>query len=407
MRVTTKILSAGVIGTALLFLTPLQAAAQDAGSEAWGGAWGYATSPATQAVRGELPPGVYRFRLRLSQSGDALRLTFTNPTGARPLKIASAVVAPLADGTGFGLGASAIAPVAFGGEAATMIAGGDALVSDPIALSVASGDDVVVSVAVSDVSTTVGGNAGFPLAFAAGAGNPATPGESELSPLKLRPFVTLAAVRNPSANCTVVAFGDSITEGARGTRQDWRGWPGVLAQRLIAEAPQRHCGVVNMGISGNRLLRDGRGTAGVERFDRDVASVPGATHLIVLEGINDIWRGGTEGEGPLTAEDIVAGYGRLIAAGHDRGLRVIGGTLTPGMGSRHITRDMEGLRQTVNRWIRTSGAFDAVIDFEAAVRDTATPPQIRPLYDSGDKLHPGDGGYQAMGRAVPLDLVQP
>lgn len=295
----------------------------------------------------------------------------------------------------------------FGGEAATAIAGGDVLVSDPIALPVSSGDDVIVSVAVSDVSTTVGGNAGFPLAFAAGAVNPATPGESDLSTQKLRPFVTLAAVRNPSATCTVVAFGDSITEGARGTRQDWRGWPGVLAQRLIAEAPERHCGVVNMGISGNRLLRDGRGTAGVERFDRDVASVPGATHLIVLEGINDIWRAGTEGEGPLTAEDIVAGYRRLIAAGHDRGLRVIGGTLTPGMGSRHISHEMEGLRQEVNRWIRTSGQFDAVIDFEAAVRDTATPPQIRPMFDSGDKLHPGDGGYQAMGRAVPLDLVQP
>lgn len=407
MRVMKTTLSAGLLAAALLMLTPQSGAAQDGALDQWAGAWGYATSPATDAVKGELPPGVYRFRLRMSQSGDALRLTFTNPTGARPLKIASVVVAPVAVGTGFGLDATAITPVVFRGAAATTIAGGDALISDPVVLPVRSGQDLIVSVAVSDVSTTVGGNAGFPLAFQAAADDPASPGEGGLEAQKLRPFVTLAAVRNPSANCTVVAFGDSITEGARGTRQDWRGWPGVLAERLIAQAPERHCGVVNMGISGNRLLRDGRGTAGVARFERDVASVPNATHLIVLEGINDIWRAGAEGEGPLTVEQITDGYRRLIAAGHDRGLRVIGGTLTPAMGSRHISREMEGLRQGVNRWIRTSGAFDAVIDFEAAVRDTATPPQIRAQYDSGDKLHPGDGGYQAMGRAVPLALVQP
>jgi len=388
-------------------LLVLTAFGPTAAQERWGGAWGYATSPATRAVKDELPAGVYRFRIRLSQSGDALALTFTNPEGAAPLRIASAVVAPAAGEAGFALDAAKLTPIRFAGGDATTITGGASLVSDAAPLVALSGQDVIVSVAVSQASTTVAGNAGFPLAFAEGASDPGLPGEDGLKALKLRPFVSLVAVRNPSADCTVVAFGDSITEGARGLRPDWRGWPGTLAQRLIKASPKHHCGVVNMGVSGNRLLREGRGTAGIARFDRDVASVPSVTHLILLEGINDIWRSGEAGEPTVTLDDLTAGYQALIAAGHARGIKVIGVTLTPGFGSKYITPEREALRQAVNRWIRTSKAFDAVIDFEAAIRDTSSPPAIRSLYDSGDKLHPGDGGYEAMGQAVPLALVRP
>lgn len=366
--------------------------------ERWGGAWGYATSPATNAVRGTLPAGTYRFRFRLSQSGDAIRLVFTNPEGAVPLRIASASIARAAKD--FGIDPASARPVRFESGEGVSITGGATLTSAPIELRVKSGGDVIVTVVTSAESSTVAGNAAFPAAFVAGQADAAGTG---MAAQKIRPLVTQIAVRNPSANCTIVTFGDSITEGARGTRPDWRGWPGILAKRL-GDGGKPHCGVVNMGISGNRLLREGRGTAGVDRFERDVASVAGVTHLILLEGINDIWKGGSEGEQPVTAADLIAGYRKLIDAGHARGIKVIGGTLTPGWGSKYITPEMEGLRQEVNRWIRTGGAFDGVIDFEAAVRDTSSPVMIKPVFDSGDKLHPGDNGYEAMGRAVPLAL---
>jgi lysophospholipase L1-like esterase len=369
----------------------------------WGGAWGYATSPATKVVRDVLPAGTYRYRLRSSQSGNGLRFTFTNPQGAVPLEIGRVSVARASGAEGFGLAASTERSVAFEGGSAIQIIGGTTMVTRPVDFAVMAGDDLIVTIETLAPSTTVGANAGFPLAFAEGD----TPADGTgLQPRRLRPFVTQLAVRRPSADCTIVTMGDSITEGARGTRTGWRGWPGVLARRL-SEQKGPHCGVVNMGISGNRLLREGRGTAAVERFERDVAAVTGVTHLVVLEGINDIWRSATPGEPPITSADLILGYKRIIEMAHARGIRVIGGTMTPGWGSKYLTREMEQTRQDANRWIRTSRAFDGVIDFEAALRTDDDLPAIKAAFDSGDRLHPGDNGYEAMGRAVPLSLFRP
>jgi lysophospholipase L1-like esterase len=368
----------------------------------WGGAWGYATSPAINAARDVLPAGSYRYRLRSSQSGDSVRLTFTNPTGAVPLLIGRVSIAKAAGDTGFGLEAATERALLFASGAGARIDGGATLLTLPADFATFAGADLIVTVETRAPSTTVGGNASFPVAFSEVS---TAPELSALKPLRLRPFITQLAVRNPSAACTIVTMGDSITEGARGTRTGWRGWPGVLARRLI-ERGGRHCGVVNMGISGNRLLREGRGTAAVDRFDRDVASVPNVRHLLLLEGINDIWRAGAPGEPLVTAADLIAGYRTLIEAAHARGIRVIGGTLTPGWHSKYLKPEMEQLRQDVNRWIRSSGSFDGVVDFEAAIRDAGRPPTIRQIFDSGDRLHPGDAGYEAMGRAVPLSLFR-
>ncbi|PNU03262.1 SGNH/GDSL hydrolase family protein [Novosphingobium guangzhouense] len=371
------------------------------GRSEWAGAWGYATSPATKSVKGENPAGAYRYRIRVSQSGDALRLTLTNPEGASPLAIAAISVARAVGKDGFALDEASRTPAAI--AAAAALKGGQIAQTLPIALPVRSGEDVIVEIVTSAPSTTVAGNAGFPAAFAPGSVD--ARGEA-LQAAKLRPLVTQVAVHNPAASCTIVTLGDSITEGARGTRADWRGWPGVLARRLVDQDKRDNCGVVNMGISGNRLLRDGRGTAAVDRFARDVASVPGASHLIVMEGVNDIWRATLPGESPIGAADLIAGYRKLIAAAHARGMRIYGGTISPGFGWKAFTRDMEELRQATNAWIRTSGEFDAVIDFDAALRDTSNPPMVLRAYDSGDHLHPGNAGYEAMGRAVPLSLFR-
>ncbi|NYD91047.1 SGNH/GDSL hydrolase family protein [Sphingomonas melonis] len=384
--------------TLILGTVAMAASAHAAPAQRWGGAWGYATSPATKAVRGTLPAGTYRFRMRLSQSGDAMRVTFTNPEGALPLHIvrASAAIA----GTGFGIERNTERSIRFEAGEGVVIAEGASLTSSPTVWRARGGEDVIVTVTTDMESSTVAGNAGFPAAFGAGVTDAAGSG---LEPKKIRPFVTGIALRNPPTTCTIVTFGDSITEGARGSRTDWSGWPGTLAQRLVASGP-RHCGVVNKGISGNRLLRDGRGTAGVDRFERDVASVSGVTDLVVLEGINDIWHAGQPNEPSVGAADLIAGYRRLIDAAHAHGIRIYGGTLTPGWGSKYLNPAAEQVRADVNRWIRTGGAFDGVIDFEAAVRDASTPPAIQPPFDSGDHLHPGDAGYAAMGNAVPLSL---
>jgi lysophospholipase L1-like esterase len=369
----------------------------------WGGAWGYATSPAVNAARDVLPAGTYRYRLRTSQSGDGLRFTFTNPDGAAPLDIGHVSVAKASSSEGFGLAPETRREMRFANGPAVRLAAGETVQTLSADLRVTAGDDLIVTIGTQAPSTAVGGNAGFPVAFTEA---PMADDGASLEPRRLRPFITQMAVRNPAEACTVVAMGDSITEGARGTRTGWRGWPGELARRLV-EQKGAQCGVVNMGISGNRLLREGRGTAAVERFDRDIAAVPNVTHLILLEGINDIWRAGLPGEPPVTASDLIAGYRRIIAAAHARGIRVIGGTMTPGWGSKYLTGEMEQVRSDTNAWIRTGGGFDAVVDFEAALRTGGTPPTIKPPFDSGDHLHPGDQGYEAMGRAVQLSMLAP
>jgi lysophospholipase L1-like esterase len=372
-------------------------------AERWAGAWGYATSPATKSVRGTLPTGTYRFRVRTSQSGDGVRLSFTNPAGATPLQIARVTIAHAAGKDGFALDPATERPVRFIGGDGVTIEGSDTATSLPTDLRLAGGDDLIVSVTTAAESSTVTGAAAFPVGFSAGAVDPSGTG---FTSQKLRPFLSLLAVRNPPATCTIVTFGDSITEGARGIRVGWHGWPGDLAERLVATEPRAHCGVVNMGISGNRLLRDGRGTAGIDRFDRDIASVPGVSYILLIEGINDIWHAGQLGEAPVPAADLIAGYRRIIAAAHARGIKVIGGTLTPGAGSKYLSGNMEQTREAVNHWIRTGGAFDGVIDFEKAVRNADTPPAMNTLFDSGDHLHPNDGGYAAMARAIPLSLFR-
>jgi lysophospholipase L1-like esterase len=198
----------------------------------------------------------------------------------------------------------------------------------------------------------------------------------------------------------LVAFGDSITEGAGASEAARTSWPAQLAGMLHAEAATRCWSVVNAGISGNRLLHDGRGPNALARFDRDVLAVPGATHVVLLEGINDIGAGKDKPAEAVDAAAIIAAYRQLIARAHGAGLKVIGGTLMPYTGAAYQTAAGEAMRVTVNRWIRTSGAFDRVIDFEAATRDPAHPERLVARYEIGDHLHPNDAGYTAMAKAA-------
>ena len=219
---------------------------------------------------------------------------------------------------------------------------------------------------------------------------------------------------------TVVAFGDSITDGVGAKQGDYSDWPDLLANRLAAGQTLPALAVVNEGIGGNRILFDGAGVSALARFNRDVLAQPGVVNLIVLEGINDIgWphmkprlpNGELIKDLPFThelvaAEDLIMGLQQIIERAHQHGIRVFGATLTPYEGADYYSDDGETTRQAVNRWIRTSGTFDGVIDFDAAVRDPQSPTKLRAACDSGDHLHPSAAGYKAMTDAIDLSSLR-
>jgi lysophospholipase L1-like esterase len=208
----------------------------------------------------------------------------------------------------------------------------------------------------------------------------------------------------PAGASLIVAFGDSITDGARSTPDTNHSWPALLAARLAAQKATANIAVGNMGIGGNRVLRDVAGASALARFDRDVLSQPGVKWVMVLEGINDIGRGATTPAEMVTADDLIAGYKQIIERAHTHGIKAIGCTLTPFEGANYSREEGEAVREALNTWIRTSGAYDAVVDFEAATRDPNNPKRFRADLDPGDHLHPNDAGYQAMADAVDLSL---
>jgi lysophospholipase L1-like esterase len=218
-----------------------------------------------------------------------------------------------------------------------------------------------------------------------------------------------------------VAFGDSITDGV-GTKQgDYTDWPDMLAKRLAAQQGQPGLAVVNEGIGGNRVLFDGAGVSALARFDRDVLAQPGVANIIVLEAINDIgWPHMKPRRPPneeatkempfvhqlVSAQELIVGYEQLLARAHQHGIKVFGGTLTPYEGADYYSDDGEATRQEVNHWILTSGAFDGVVDFDAAVRDPNHPRKFLAAYDSGDHLHLSAAGFKAMADAVDLAMLR-
>lgn len=381
----------------------------------WVSAWATALQPIPQ--RSDLPP-LYRAPevggrtvrqiIYPTLSGKSARVHLSNEYGKTSLVIAELRIARSAGG------AAALsngeARVTFDGKSAVSIPPGAELDSDPVPIDIVEGAPYAISAFMGPEQRIVAWHrVSSQLNFVSAPGNHTADASSESFRGRFTQYVwvTGLSVDAPSS-AAVAAIGDSITDGMRSSLNQNRRWPDALARRFVSSG-DHSTAIVNLGISGNRLLSDSLcyGDALVRRFDRDVLERPGVKTAILLIGINDInfaempARNGLDCDSPhtsVTAADLIGGYQRVIAAARHRGVKVFGATLTPAS----LPPSRETIRLAVNQWIRTSHAFDGVVDFDAALRDPVQPSRLQRAFDSGDHIHPSDAGYTTMAEAIPV-----
>jgi lysophospholipase L1-like esterase len=368
-------------------------------SSPWSGSWEAAPSGTTPA----LPGAAVRNVVHLSVGGSLLRIRLSNRLGTAPLALGAVTVALARKGGPDAL-VGTMRTVTFSGAATADVPPGADLVSDPVPLVVPSAADLLVTVHTpADSGPATYHRTALRTSYIApqGTGRAADEdGSAYAATTSHWYYVTGVDVLGSGGTGagSVVAFGDSLTDGTGSTPDADHRWPDRLADRLRNQGQ----GVLNAGIAGNRLLRDGTGPSALSRLDADALSRSGARTLVVFEGINDI-------NGKPQADDIrdfEAAYRAIVARAHEHGIRVVGATLTPYGGHGGFTAAREDLRQRINVFIRTGGAFDAVLDFDAAVRDPAEPDRIRPAYDPGDHLHFNDAGMRALADSIDLDVLR-
>jgi lysophospholipase L1-like esterase len=371
-----------------------------------------APAPGTPQRRFGIPravPGLsnqtIRMIVRTSIGGGQVRIRLAQAFGAPAVTIGSAHLATRAEGAS--IVPSSDRPLTFSGKPAATLYAGQVLVSDPVALDVRPLSDLAVSLFFpGETGPPTGHTFGLRPTYVSTAGDTTAAAAMTDLATTAESYYWLSGIDvvAPTTSATLVTFGDSITDGDQSTPDTLGMWPAVLATRLQGNRATAGIGVVNAGISGNRVLGDNN--SGLARLARDVLAVPGVRWMTLMEGINDITgatRSGQAGK-TFTAETLIAAYRQVIETAHAHGVRVIGGTLTPYGGSNVFTDDGEAIRQAVNAWIRTGKGFDGVIDFDAATRDPQAPARFRAEADSPDLLHPANPGYALMARAVDLSL---
>lgn len=412
----TRRLAAAVALSLSAWVHPVSATAA---ADPWVGTW--ATVPT-----GVPPTNVTTFEdqtirevAHVSIGGDTLRVRLSNEFGDRPLRIGEAHVARgVPGGTPGQIAAGSDRRLTFGGATSVTVPAGAPELSDPVDLRVPDFSALVVSIYLPDPTegTTIHAFSFQDNVVAAGD----VTGAQAVTPAStIQQWYFLTGISVRAHQSAVVALGDSITDGANTTPNTNRRWPDVLAARLRGTR-----GVLNEGISGNRLLHDPNpppgsdaegfaaffGPSALHRFDRDVGAQPGARDVIVLLGVNDLGHPGIDAPASeeVSAGDLIAGFRQLIARAHQRGMKIFGATIMPFAGDTFgfFTPGREAERQAVNDWIRTSGEYDGVIDFDAVMRDPAEPDRLRPEFDSGDHLHPNDAGAAALANAIPLRLLR-
>ena len=373
----------------------------------WVASWAASSDTAAPSLAGQS----VRQIVRISLGGTRVRLRLSNLYGTAPLVIGPVHVARQAKGSAIEPGSDRA--VTFAGKAVVTIAKGADVTSDPIAFEVRAFGHLSVSVyvAAGAGASTVHANA-MQVAYIAPGDVTAAPRFPDGEMSSTRFFVDRIDVDAASGARAVVAFGDSITDGVGSTPEHDARWPDLLASRFAADPALAAIAVVNTGIAGNRILHDAAGPfaghSALSRFDRDVASQPGARWVVFLEGINDIAASDLLGDATVavSAKQLTDGLAAVAERAHAKNLKIAIATLLPYGGVEWPYRSAIGetKRLAVNAWIRSSKAFDAILDFERVTRDPAHPDRMLPAFDSGDHLHPSDAGYKAMAESIDVHL---
>lgn len=396
----------------LLAATTAQAAPGDRWTTAW---WTsqLALDGQNALPAADLTDATLRQIVRLQGPAAQLRVRFSNRFGTAPMKIDGATIARAADAASPRIDPATLRTLRFGGAPSVIVPAGADYWSDPVPLNAPAGTDLAISLYVAQPPAQQTGHPGSRatsyLAHGDHRGDRDLPGAKTVDH-----WFQIAGIEAVAPKTrAVMAFGDSITDGYGVKPNTNARWTDALQRRLRAAPGMGNVAVLNAGIGGNRLLNDGLGPNALARFDHDVIGQAGVTHLIVLEGVNDL--GTLTRDAPVAPEAhaalvarMIDAYRQIVARARAHGIKAIGATIMPyaGSGYYHPDAQNEADRQAVNRWIRTPGNFDAVIDFDAAMRDPADPKRLRKDYDSGDGLHPSVAGYAAMAQAVPLALLR-
>jgi len=401
------------IAAAILVLECFVASAVAQNKEHWVTTWATAQQLAPQPplpgpgpnVPATLKNQTVRMVARSSVGGRRVRIQVSNAFGSKPLVISNTHIA-LRD-KGAAIVRMSDRALAFGGRPTMTVPPGALIVSDPVDLAVPKLTDLAISLYLPEDTGTpsihpIGLHTNY---IADGEGTAKTSLDTSMTTTAYL-WLSSIDVLAPANAGAIVAFGDSITDGFSTTIDKDQAWPALLAKRFAAAKSTEMLGVLNLGIAGNRVLRDGAGVSALARFDRDVLSRTGVRWMTLLEGINDITFSAlpvfsTE---VVTAEDLIGGYRQIIERAHMHGIKVAGATIMPVGGVSTYRESGEAVRQAVNQWIRGSGAFDAVIDFDALMRDPADPKRLRPEFDPGDHVHPDDKGNERMAQAIDLAI---
>jgi lysophospholipase L1-like esterase len=394
----------------------LRCAAQSgAASQHWIASWGASQQipePQNALPFDDLRDATVRQIFHLSIGGPALRVHLSNAFGTAPLRFTSVHIARPLSSASAAIDPASDKALTFSGASDVTIPAGAEAISDPLSYPLTSLSDLAVTFHLDEPPIPQTGHPGSRATSYYAHGDSVSaanlPDAKRVDHWYQISEIDVEA--QPGAG-TIVALGDSITDGHGATTNGNDRWTDVLAARLQSSPATREIGVSNQGIGGNHLLTDGLGPNALARFDRDVLAPAGVHWLIVFEGVNDL--GGLARNGEVSAaehavlvERVLAAYQQIIDHAHAHGIRVYGATITPYVGSNyyHPGPLSEADRQAVNQWIRAAGHFDAAIDFDAVVRDPAQPDRLLPAYDSGDHLHPSPAGYKAMADAIPLAL---
>jgi lysophospholipase L1-like esterase len=402
----------------------IAALSNQANAATWIGTWGAAPLPPTAASSPF--PGTPSFAnqtirqvVRISAGGSKVRVRFTNEYGTKPLAVGAARIA-LADEKG-NVRPGTDRPLLFDGKAGTLIPAGAPMLSDPVDMPVKALATLSISLFVpEDTGPCTCHTVGMQTAYVSEPGDFTKGAFTPKDKLLSRAFISGVEVESALPAKVIAVLGDSISDGVGSTNDANRRWPDLLATRLAARDDKAGWGIVNMGISGNRLLSDGAGQSALTRFDRDILSVPGLSYVIVFLGVNDLgisygkFENGPmaaffksqQGPNKATADAMIAGYRQLIARAHEKRVKIYGATIAPYEGAMYYSDEGNRARETINKWIRTGGAFDAVLDFDAAFRDPAKPTQMAIPLQAGDHLHGSDAGYEAVAKSIDLKLFR-